>query len=149
MLPKALQSGSIMGSGMVSLTPYISGEISLSSDQKTLYYTLDENLQVGETYELRVAGSVLTREGVPLGKDHIRTFHVVSGAKVQGIFPSGSLDNLSQNITVIFNVPMIQMTNLDTRDTLPCPLKITPNVVGKCVWTSTSILEFLPEKPLE
>ncbi len=44
---------------------------------------------------------------------------------------------------------MVRMTNLTERDTLPCPLTITPKVEGKCVWTNTSILEFIPSTSLQ
>lgn len=88
-------------------------------------------------------------DGTPLGKDQSVTFIAIAGAQVMKIFPTGSLDTLSQNITVVFNTPMVPMTNLDERDKLPCPLTITPKTPGRCVWTNTSILEFIPSKSLE
>lgn len=44
---------------------------------------------------------------------------------------------------------MVALTNLDSRDTLPCPLEITPKIDGKCKWTNGNVLEFVPTKPLE
>ncbi len=44
---------------------------------------------------------------------------------------------------------MVSLTNLDARDTLPCPLEITPKIEGKCKWTNGNVLEFVPTQPLE
>lgn len=52
-------------------------------------------------------------------------------------------------MVVLFNVPMVPLTALDERDTLPCPLEITPKIEGKCQWTNGNVLEFIPSKPLE
>lgn len=50
---------------------------------------------------------------------------------------------------MLFNIPVVPLTNLDERDKLPCPLEITPKVGGKCSWTNGNVLEFVPDKPLE
>lgn len=50
---------------------------------------------------------------------------------------------------VLFNIPVVPLTNLSERDKLPCPLAITPKIEGKCQWTNGNILEFIPNKPLE
>ena len=39
----------------VTLSPALSGTVSVSSDQKTISYTLQSPLIIGESYELRVA----------------------------------------------------------------------------------------------
>ena len=88
-------------------------------------------------------------DGTLLGKDEVMTFLALPGAKAMAIFPIGSLDTLSQNITVVFNTPMVPLTNLKERDTLPCPLTITPHIDGRCIWTNTSILEYIPTHPLQ
>jgi len=72
----------------------------------------------------------------------------VSNAKVVKITPSWDLKNLSQNFVVFFNIPMVPLTDLDSRDELPCPISFKPEVKWKCSWTTTSVLEFIPEKRL-
>ncbi len=141
--------GRSLTSTSVSLSPHREGRVSLAPDQRTLSYTLDESLTLGESYDLTLASSVQKTNGTLLGRDIVETFLAIAPAQVMQIFPTGALDALDQNITVVFNTPMIPLTNLDTRDTLPCPLTITPKVAGKCVWTSTSILEFIPTTPLQ
>lgn len=133
----------------VTISPFIDGQPSVSSDKKTITYSLLAPLEVGELYELRVASEVKKSDGTPLGKDKVMTYEAISSAQAMRIFPIGSLDNLSQNITVVFNTPMVPLTNLDERDKLPCPLTITPKIEWRCVWTNTSLLEFVPENYFE
>jgi hypothetical protein len=54
---------------------------------------------------------------------------------VTKIFPEKTLDNISQNLLVLFNIPLIPLTSLDNKDNLPCPVEITPKIAGKCRWT--------------
>lgn len=79
----------------------------------------------------------------------IITFEAIAGAQATKILPVGPLENLSQNIVVLFNIPVVALTVLDRRDTLPCPLTITPRLEGTCKWTNGNVLEFVPSKPLE
>ncbi len=88
-------------------------------------------------------------DGALLGADKVVNFRAVPEAQALKMTPTGSLDDLGQNITVIFNTPMVPMTNLEERDKLPCPFTITPKLEGKCIWTNTSVLEFIPTKHLE
>ena len=66
--------------------------------------------------------------GVKLGDDFIYNFKAIGGAKATKILPDGSAENLSQNITVLFNIPVVPLTTLDNRDKLPCPITITPKL---------------------
>lgn len=147
-LDAPIDSGSL-ASGSITLSPYVEGKVSLSPDNKTISYTLMKHLMIGESYDLMIASSVRKIDGKTLEKDIIETFLAMAPARIMKIFPTGPLDTLSQNITVVFNTPMVPLTNLDERDTLPCPLTITPKVEGKCVWTNTSILEYIPTIPLQ
>jgi hypothetical protein len=52
----------------------------------------------------------------------------VSSAKVVKITPSGELNNLDQNFAVFFNIPLVPLTDLDSRDLLPCPISFKPEV---------------------
>lgn len=133
----------------VTLTPHIDGTFSLSSDKKTVTYTLSKNLEINELYELRIASWIQKIDGTPVLRDQFLRFLATPGAEALKIFPTGELDNLKQPITVVFNTPMVALTNLDQRDTLPCPFTMEPKGVGKCRWITSSILEFTPEKPLE
>ncbi len=49
-------------------------------------------------------------------------------------------------ITVIFNRPVVPLTVLDQRDTLPNPLTLLPDVPGTGEWLNTSIYVFRPDQ---
>lgn len=53
--------------------------------------------------------------------------------------------NLSQNIAVFFNIPMVSLTNLDKKETLPCPIEIEPKLEWTCKWTTSSVMEYIPK----
>jgi hypothetical protein len=44
------------------------------------------------------------------------------------VLPEQQLEDISKNMVVFFNMPMVPLTNLDIKDTLPCPLEITPKI---------------------
>ena len=147
-LDTPIDSGSI-NTKNVTLSPSIEGTLSVSPEGKKVSYMLSHSLSIGESYELRIASTVKKSDGTTLGKDAFVTFLATPAAQAVKIFPSGTLDTLSQNITVVFNTPMVPLTNLEERDRLPCPLKLSPMVEGKCVWTNSSILEYIPKNPLQ
>lgn len=84
-----------------------------------------------------------------MGTEQVFTIEAIAGAKATKILPSGKLENIGQNIIVLFNVPVVPLANLDRQDNLPCPLEIIPKIDGKCRWTNGNVLEFIPEKSLE
>lgn len=132
----------------VTLSPFVEGRASLK-DGNTLSYTLDRNLQIGETYTFTIGSDIRSAYGTELGTEQVFTIEAIAGAEATKILPSGKLENLGQNIVVLFNIPLVPLTNLDERDKLPCPLEITPKIDGKCKWTNGNVLEFIPTKPLE
>jgi hypothetical protein len=48
------------------------------------------------------------------------------------------------NITIIFNRPVVPLTILEERDDLPNPLTLSPEVPGEGEWLNTSIYIFRP-----
>jgi len=132
----------------IALSPFIEGKADLK-DENTVSYTLDKNLIIGETYTLTIGSDIRSVYGKTLGNEQVFTIEAIAGAESTKILPSGKLENLGQNIVVLFNIPMVPLTNLDERDKLPCPLEIIPKIEGKCQWTNGNVLEFIPSKPLE
>ena len=132
----------------VTISPYVEGKVSVENGN-TVRYSLVSPLKVGEEYTLTVAKTVQSAHGVALTRDFIYTFEAVSGAKATKIIPEGKLGNLTQNVVVLFNMPVVPLTSLSNRDTLPCPLQIQPKVEGMCKWTTPTILEFIPKTHFE
>jgi hypothetical protein len=48
-------------------------------------------------------------------------------------------------MAVFFSIPQIALSSLEKKNNLPCPIIITPKVDGRCSWTTTSVLEFIPK----
>ncbi|MFZ4461350.1 MAG: Ig-like domain-containing protein [Patescibacteria group bacterium] len=131
----------------VRFAPYIQGTPSLK-DGNTISYKLDSKLKIGEHYMITLSSDIKSKYGAKIGRDISYEFEAIAGAKAMRIIPEGELKNVSKNIVVLFNIPVIPLGSLATKDKLPCPIEITPAVEGKCSWTSGSILEFIPSKPL-
>ncbi|MCX8061662.1 MAG: Ig-like domain-containing protein [Anaerolineales bacterium] len=70
--------------------------------------------------------------------------------KVAQVFPADGSQEIDPGgvITVIFNRPVVPLTTLKQQDTLPNPLRFSPELEGKVQWLNTSVLVFRPEKPL-
>jgi hypothetical protein len=118
-------------------------------DESTIHYQLLKPLTIDENYILTVSKQVASAHGVNLSDDFVYNFKAIGGAKATKVLPSGEAENLSQNITVLFNIPVVPLTTLDNSDKLPCPLTITPKLEGTCKWTSPTILEYIPKNTLE
>lgn len=129
----------------ITLSPFIEWNTTLK-DGNTIVYTLKSNLEIGQEYSFTVNENIESKHWVKMWKPYNIIFETISGAKVTKIFPEKTLDNISQNLLVLFNIPLIPLTSLDNKDNLPCPVEITPKIAGKCRWTGWNVVEFVPEK---
>lgn len=130
----------------VRTEPYIDGNISLEGSGSTVRYTFIDPLPLGQKFTFTIDTTLESENGRNVDKQYVYTLEIVSAAKAVTVTPVGSLHNLYQNVTVLFNMPMVALTNLDKRDTYECPLRIEPAITGKCIWTTPQILEFIPEE---
>jgi hypothetical protein len=126
------------------VSPKIDGVWSLK-DGHTLSFTFGEKPKVGDQIEFTLKSTLASSKWEILAKDYTYDVTIVSSPKIVKITPSGNIDNLSQNIAVFFNIPMVALSTLSHKDTLPCPLEIVPKLEGTCKWTTSSVLEFIPK----
>ena len=128
------------------ISPKIKWDISLV-DGNIIRFTPKEKFKLNENYSVILNNKIMDSNwnNIPESSFNIK---IVSEAKVLKITPSWNLQNLDQNFVVFFNVPMVPLTDLDSRDKLACPISFKPEVKWKCKWTTTSVLEFIPEKRL-
>lgn len=141
---KELDSVSIM-KDTFKITPEVPGSVKLK-DKNTISYELTQNLEIGQDYTISLSKTIKSFAGEALENDIIYIVSAVSWAKVVKVLPEEKLDDTSKNMVAFFSLPMVSLTDLDSKDKLPCPLEITPKIAGKCNWTTTSVLEFIPEK---
>jgi len=62
--------------------------------------------------------------------------------KINFISPKWKITDLTKNITVSFNKPVVSLTSFDNQES--CPILIEPKLKGKCVWITTSTFQFRP-----
>ncbi len=134
-------------SDSVSVSPALTG--SISTHGSVIRYSFSESLSIGETYVFTVASGIRSDRGVSSESERTVELRVVSGARAIGVIPSDRLSDVSKNIVAMFNVPLVPLGSIDTRENLPCPLMIEPAVAGRCVWTSSTVVEFEPEDGFE
>ena len=110
-------------------------------------FVLDEKLSVWNDYLFTFSDNIKWTNWKNIKSINFE-LKTVSNAKVLKITPSWKIKNLNQNLVVFFNLPMVPLTDLSSRDNLPCPIEIEPNIEWKCVWTTTSVVEFIPKNRL-
>ncbi len=121
----------------------IEGKISMLQSN-VLRYTFLEKNKTWDELSISFLKWLQTKKWRALESDIHFLIEIVSWAKVLKITPSWELNNLWQSLAVFFNIPMVPLTDLDSRDSLPCPIVIEPKIEWKCSWTTTSVLEFTP-----
>ncbi|MDD3302064.1 MAG: MG2 domain-containing protein [Candidatus Gracilibacteria bacterium] len=127
------------------INPKIDGELSLVGTN-TIRYKFLEKLNIGDDISVTLKKSIKSIKSKTLEEDYNYIISVIDSPKVMKITPSGNLDNLSQNIDVFFNIPMISLSSLSGKDTLPCPILIEPKLDGECKWLTSSVLEYIPKE---
>lgn len=126
------------------IQPEVPGVLKLKYPN-TLSYELVENLTLWQDYTVSISKNLLSVKKEPLENEVVYIISTVPAAKVLRVLPEETLTYLGKNLWVFFSIPMIPLTSLDAKDTLPCPIEITPKIEGKCSWTTTSVVEFIPK----
>lgn len=129
----------------MSFSPFVEGKAELKDNGKTISYVLDGKLKAGEQYLLTISPDVSSVYGVKFGEERRYLIEAIGSAMVTKILPEGKIDDLSKEVAVLFNIPMVNLTNLDSRDKFPCPIEIEPKTEGDCRWISTNAVSFRPK----
>ncbi len=114
-------------------------------NKNTIRYKFLEKLTVWQDMSITLKSWLKSSLWKNLDKEYNYIVSIIESPKVLKITPSWKLNNLGQNIAVFFNIPMVPLTNLDTKDKLPCPIVIEPKIEWKCRWTTSSVMEFIPK----
>lgn len=144
-LSKDLDASSV-NANTVHIAPYVEGGAELKNGN-VISYKLSKPMKIGDRYTIMLGADISSAYGVKLGRDITYEFEAVAGAKAVRIMPEHALENPTKNIVVLFNMPIIPLTSNENKDQLPCPITIAPAVSGKCKWTSSTILEYVPDAP--
>jgi len=128
----------------IKIAPAIDGDVGVV-DGNTIRYTFTDKPKIGDNYIISLSSAIQGSDGAKLKKNYTVELEISAAPRVIKITPEGPLEDLSQHIVVFFNVPMVPLASLTTKDTLPCPLTLQPQLAGTCHWITSSALEFVPE----
>jgi len=127
------------------VSPELNWELSLV-DWNIIRFNLDDNIEIWDNYLFSFSNNIQSLEGENI-EDISFDLEVVAWAKVVKINPEWDLDNLNQNFTIFFNIPVVSLTDINSTSNI-CPIHFEPYIEWDCKWTTTSILEFIPEARL-
>lgn len=113
-------------------------------DDKNLELVISDLVKEDTDLLVNVLDNALTSSWTKLKETYSKKFKIDWEALVDFVTPSWLINDLNQNITVRFSKPIVSLTNLDNQS--KCPIEITPQISGKCVWITTSTFQFRPEK---
>ncbi len=111
-------------------------------DPKTLSLVVDDLITKETDLLVNVLDKALTSSWENLKTPIFKTFKINWEAVVEFVSPNGNINDLNQNITISFSKPITSLTNLDNQE--KCFISISPNIPGKCVWITTSTMQFRP-----
>jgi uncharacterized protein YfaS (alpha-2-macroglobulin family) len=122
-------------------------------DDKTVVFTPAEKLARAGIYDVVVDQRARDANGAPLNQAYQFRFATAGFLEVAQVIPAqGTADaEAATKITVMFNRPVVPLTNLAAMENFPQPVKLSINgqaVEGKGEWLNTSVYVFTPAKPL-
>ena len=122
-------------------------------DDKTLVFTPAEKLARAGVYDVVLDQRAKDAKGAPLNQAYQFRFATAGYLEVAQVIPAqGAIDaEPTTKITVIFNRPVVPLTNLAAMKEFPQPVKLSITgqaVAGQGEWLNTSVYVFTPAQPL-
>ena len=118
-------------------------------DDRTVVFTPAEKLARAGIYDVVLDQRARDANGAPLNQAYQFRFATAGYLEVAQVMPAqGTIDaEAATKITVIFNRPVVPLTNLAAMESFPQPVKLSINgqaVEGKGEWLNTSVYVFTP-----
>ena len=122
-------------------------------DDRTVVFTPAEKLARAGVYDVVLDQRAKDAKGAPLNQAYQFRFATTGYLEVAQVMPAqGTIDaEAAAKITVIFNRPVVPLTNLAALESFPQPVKLSINgqaVEGQGEWLNTSVYVFTPARPL-
>jgi hypothetical protein len=134
-------------SNSFKMYPFVKGA-PIVKNGNTISYVLQEPLKIGTKYLIELAPDITTTNKVAFGKTASYEVEAIGGVGVTKMIPEGVTTGLSKNPLFIFNLPVVPLSTLESREKLPCPVVFEPAIKGRCTWPSGNILEYKLDAPL-
>lgn len=126
------------------LFPNIELEYIWEDNNKTLKLIPKKDIKEDIDFLVNISENALDAKWDKLNKKIVQKFRVDWIAQIDFITPEWEITDLTKNITVRFSKPIVSLTTLDNQP--DCPIVITPEIPGKCIWITTSTFQFRPEQ---
>ncbi len=133
-----------------SMTAGVRGTFAWSDNDRTMTFRPDQPLKRAQKYQVKLDVSARSQAGLPLAREVIFNVETVGYLEVTQVLPAPETADapVDSVITVMFNRPVVPLTDLANQAALPNPLVLTPPVEGQGEWLNTSIYVFRPSRPL-
>jgi hypothetical protein len=143
---QALDAKSLQG--QVRIEPAVAGEWTVT--ERRLVFRPSSPLEQATTYKIVVGTGVKSTEGLPLADEVVLRFQTVGYLRVSQVQPADGTLEVERNTAVmlVFNRPVVPLTDLKNTAGLPQPLGLDPPVEGAGEWLNTSIYIFRPKDGL-
>lgn len=132
-----------------SISAGVRGKFSWSDNDRTMTFRPDRPLNRTEKYIVKIDTSARSQAGLALAREVVFNVETVGYLEVTQVLPAPETANAAVDsvITVMFNRPVVPLTDLANQAALPNPLTLTPLVEGRGEWLNTSIYVFRPSRP--
>lgn len=129
-----------------SMEPAVEGELSWPTPNQAVF-TPSEPLALGQSYNVRVADSASSINGLTLEEPLDFAFQAAGPLRVTQTLPEDGARSVQADaiVTVVFDKPVVPLVSSGEQAGLPQPLTFDPPVEGTGEWTSTSIYRFIPD----
>lgn len=119
-------------------------------EPRVLHFKPVASLQPASRYQVAVASSALSADGVALLEGLTLDFYTIGDIAVSQISPTNNARNVAIDsaITVIFNRPVVPLVFGEEAANLPNPLAVEPQIPGQGEWVNTSVYVYRPDGPL-
>ncbi len=119
-------------------------------DARTFEFTPTAKLQPSALYSAAFSTAAVGADGKAPGADIHLEFRSVDALAVGQVFPADKTEDVdvSTNITLIFNRPIVPVNIVEEQANLPQPVRISPQVAGHGEWVNSSVYVFQPDELL-
>lgn len=120
----------------ISFAPNVRGKWTTGEAAREFMFTPNHSLTVGQYYDIRF------KQG---GVEGHKLFLIVADPAIDAVFPAnGSEITPDDQLTIMFNRPMVALSTRDELDASGVPVRIEPDVDGKFSWIGSRTLQFTP-----
>jgi alpha-2-macroglobulin len=140
----------LMDSGSVEkafeIEPKVEGKFQWRGN--TLTFKPNEQFRIGQQYKVSIGKSAKSLLQKPMMFDYVENYEITGPPQVILFNPSEGSEfvPVTENITIMFDRPMVALSSLDAGEASMPEIKIEPKANGRFKWLGTDAITFIPEK---